>query len=546
MNKLRGFRSNMSKNVIGGLVALLLLFGIVVCAIGTNSISTAFKNEYAMVTYHMADSATVFVNGDHIEEFLANKRREEYSIAKMRLDTCCQKLNVSIIYVIRVDTSDYGSFVSVFNSINNELDNTSYTEWPLGYERQTTNDEYRAKYRELYEQRADYETVFRLRPGGGIHPHLTTMVPVKNSEGEVTALLCIQRPIREIISTVRPYNAFILISALAMMVLVSVLAATFLRQSVIAPIRKVTEESTRFAREHTKGAPIGELSKYDIIRKLSGSIDSMETDMVNYIENLTAVTAEKERIGAELSIAATIQEDALPDVFPAFPDRHEFDIYAIMDPAKEVGGDFYNYFFVDDDHLALVMADVSGKGVPAALFMMVTNVLISMRTRMGGTPAEILAYMNNSICEHNRASMFLTAWLGILEISTGRLIAANAGHEYPAICRRGGEFEVIREKHGFVLGGMEDMRYRDQEYQLHRGDKLFLYTDGLPEATDHNNQMFSLDRMVQALNEFREESPQAILDGVLKRVDAFVGDAPQFDDLTMLCFEFKAEGEGRE
>ncbi len=261
--------------------------------------------------------------------------------------------------------------------------------------------------------------------------------------------------------------------------------------------------------------------------------------MVSYIENLTEVTAESERIGTELSLASKIQENSVPNIFPAFPERADFDIYAFMDPAKEIGGDFYNFFLIDDDHLAMVIGDVSGKGVPAALFMMVTNILISDRTHMGGGPSEILTFVNENLCAHNRAEMFVTVWLGILELSTGRLTAANAGHEYPALKRAEGGFEVFRDKHGFVLGGMEGVRYKEYELQLHPGDRLFLYTDGVPEATAADESMFGMERMLAALNEVPDASPEQILKKVRSAVDDFVKGAEQFDDLTMLCMEYR-------
>ena len=261
--------------------------------------------------------------------------------------------------------------------------------------------------------------------------------------------------------------------------------------------------------------------------------------MLRYMENLTKATAEKERIAADLSLASTIQENSVPNVFPAFPDRKDFDIYASMTPAKEVGGDFYNFFLIDDDHLAFVIGDVSGKGIPAALFMMVTNILISDRAHMGGTPGEILTYVNRNICAHNPADMFVTLWLGMIELSTGKVIAANAGHDDAAVCRRDGTFELYKTRHGFVAGGMDGVQYRDFELQLDPGDKLFLYTDGVPEATRADNAMFGMERMLDALNAHRAGTPQQILEGVHASVNAFVGDAPQFDDLTMLCFERK-------
>ena len=530
-------------NVIGGLVALILLFGLIVCVIGYICFVDAFKSEYSTVTYHMAQAATLTVNGDHIDRYLAGEEDSEYALTQRRLDALSRKLNVSLVYVIAVDQSDYGSFVSVFNAVNNDVDNTAYTAWDLGYRRDTTNEEYIRKYRAIYEDGSPYETVFRLNPPDDQHPHITTLVPVSNTEGKVTAILCIQRPISEMTDAVEPYIRMILFGAVLMVIIISALAANFLRKAIIDPVETVADEAGRFAKEHTKSTPLGDLSQYDVIRNLAGSINSMETDMVNYIHNLTAVTAEQERMGAELSIAATIQKDSLPEVFPAFPGRQEFDIYASMDPAREVGGDFYNFFLIDEDHLALVIADVSGKGIPASLFMMVTNILISDRAQMGGSPADILRFVNDNICTHNRADMFVTVWLGLLEISTGHMVCGNAGHEYPALYRSGGDFEVLKDRHSFVLGGMEGMQYQNYGLDLRPGDKLFLYTDGLPEATDLRGQMYTVERMIDTLNERKGGTPREILEHVTRQVNAFAAGTEQFDDLTMLCLEYRGPDE---
>ena len=546
MRFLRRLRSHMSISVIGGLVGLMVLFGLAVCYIGNRCFVGAFKDEYATVTYHMADSVTSYVDGDLIDDFLAGESVWEYIVTRENLYVSCQKLNVSLIYVIQVDRSDYGRFVSVFNCVNNSVDDSSYVEWELGYRRDTTNEEYRQKYRAIYEGQAAYETVFRLRTGDGSHPHITTMVPVKNRTGDVAAILCIQRPMREMTEAFEPYFLMILLGVFIMVVIASVLATVFLRRSIIRPVEKVSAETTRFAAENARGEPLGELSRYDVIRDLSLSIDTMEANTERYIQNLTAATAERERIAAELSIAATIQQDTLPDVFPAFPGRDDFDIYAAMIPAKGVGGDFYNFFLIDDDHLALIIADVSGKGIPGALFMMLTNVLISSQAQTGASPADVLAAVNDSLCQHNTADMFVTVWLGFLEIPTERLVYANAGHEYPVLCRKDGRFAVVKAAHGFVVGGMEGMKYENVELQLKPGDKLFLYTDGLPEATDGTGKMYTMERMLEALNENRKGSPRTILEGVRENVAAFTGSAPPFDDLTMLCLELKEKPADRE
>ena len=265
----------------------------------------------------------------------------------------------------------------------------------------------------------------------------------------------------------------------------------------------------------------------------------MERDLAAHEEQLTRITAEKERIGTELRMASAIQAAMLPHIFPPFPERREFDLYASMDPAKEVGGDFYDFFLIDSDHLCLVMADVSGKGVPAALFMMISKVILQSCAMLGRSAGEILTKTNEAICSNNQTQMFVTVWLGILEISTGKITCANAGHEYPAIKRADGDYALYKDRHGFVIGGMAGMKYKEYELQLNPGDKLFVYTDGVPEATNARKELFGTDRMLAALNAMRSAAPTDTLKGVRRAVDAFVQDAEQFDDLTMLCLEYK-------
>ncbi len=252
---------------------------------------------------------------------------------------------------------------------------------------------------------------------------------------------------------------------------------------------------------------------------------------------------ESSRIETELSMASSIQADMLPSIYPAFPERPEFDIFASMDPAKEVGGDFYDFFLVDEDHLALVMADVSGKGVPAALFMMASKIIIANNTLLGKSPAKVLTDANNAICANNREGLFVTVWLGILDMITGKVVAANAGHERPAVMHAGGDFELIDDPHGLAIGGIEGMKYKEYEFTLNAGDKLFLYTDGVPEATNAEEKLFGKERMLEALNAVKNETPQGVLKGVRRSVDGFVQQAEQFDDLTMLCVVYRGHEE---
>ena len=279
--------------------------------------------------------------------------------------------------------------------------------------------------------------------------------------------------------------------------------------------------------------------QFIIIATVISAVYMFSAIVRNLNERFAKQMMESSRLETELTMASSIQADMLPSIYPAFPERPEFDIFASMDPAKEVGGDFYDFFLVDDDHLCLVMADVSGKGVPAALFMMASKIIIASHAELGKSPAQILTDTNAAICANNREEMFVTVWLGILELSTGKLTAANAGHEYPVLRQADGKFELVKDKHGFVIGGMEGIRYREYELLMQPGSKLFLYTDGVPEATDAQGELFGTERMTDALNKAVSASPENILKQVRSDVDGFVKEAEQFDDLTMLCVEYR-------
>ena len=245
------------------------------------------------------------------------------------------------------------------------------------------------------------------------------------------------------------------------------------------------------------------------------------------------------RLATELSMATDIQASQLPRLFPAFPSRDEFDLYASMTPAKEVGGDFYDFFLVDDDHIALVMADVSGKGVPAALFMMIARVLIKSHMQNGETPAQALNNVNSQLCEGNEAHLFVTVWLAMLEISTGKGVAVNAGHEHPVLRRADGKYELVSYKHSPAVAALKRTKYKEHEFELKPGDSLFVYTDGVPEANNAKNELLGNDRMLEALNKDPDASPKQVLDNVMDGINAFVKGAEQFDDITMMCLKYK-------
>ena len=359
---------------------------------------------------------------------------------------------------------------------------------------------------------------------------------IYDSADHAVGLICVEIDINRINVGVHRYVRTVIVIGSVFTAFVLVIYMLNTQQYLIDPIVRIAESSDAFVKKMQRHADPEELVYEDVpirsegeLRLLAGNVKSMADGVASYMTNLKAATSERERIGTELSLAARIQENMLPNVFPAFPERPEFDIYAVMDPAKEVGGDFYDFFLIDESHLALVIADVSGKGVPAALFMMISKILVQNAAMAALSPAEVLRAVNNQICANNREEMFITVWFGILDTATGKITAANAGHEYPALMTSGGAF----------IGGMEDIRYRDYELSLTPGSKLFLYTDGVPEATNAENELFGTDRMLRALNEQPSAAPEKILKNVRRAVDGFVKDAEQFDDLTMLCVEYK-------
>ena len=264
---------------------------------------------------------------------------------------------------------------------------------------------------------------------------------------------------------------------------------------------------------------------------LSDDINSTVTTLKHYIDEAAA------RFDKDLEIAKQIQQSALPSVFPPYPNRKDFSIYASMNAAKEVGGDFYDFYLVDENHLAFVVADVSGKGIPGAMFMMTSKTLIKSFAESGLPVHEVLTNVNTQLCQNNEAGMFVTAWMGILDLQTGLIKFANAGHNPPLVKHKDGSYEFLKGKVNFVLAGMDMVKYKEQELQLQPGDEIYLYTDGVTEAHNSNKELFGENRLLESLNSTKGMSVEDICKKVKEDVDAFVCDAEQFDDITMLCVQ---------
>ena len=373
----------------------------------------------------------------------------------------------------------------------------------------------------------------------------TTGVPIMNDDGSIASFILADVSLEELLHGMRSFTILYTIATILTVLLLGFLLSRHIRKNMVEPINMIAEAAEAYVKDKKDGGTLSEnhfkglgIDTGDEIENLYFTLSDMEKDLNAYEEDLTKAIQEQQRIGTELDLAKRIQEDMLPTIFPPFPERKDFDVYASMIPAKEVGGDFYDYFLIDDDHLCIIMADVSGKGVPAALFMMASKILLKTTAMAIPEPGKILARVNNQICSNNSLEMFVTAWLGILELSTGKLTAANAGHEYPIIRQHGGRYELYRDKHGFVMGGMEGMEYKEYEIWLKPGSEVFLYTDGVTEATSEKNEQFGTKRLLESLNSGLAPELKGVLERVNDAVDVFVGDAPQFDDITMLCLYY--------
>ncbi len=527
----RKLKRHLQAKLLLGLFVMAVILLVVLTPAITERYRLWMEEYYSRLAFSQASIAAEFINGDRVKEYYTTGETDDYYEAvKQYLRTVKERVELKYFYVVVPEENEMCYIWDVGSDGDAGVKK-------LGY-----RDAYYGGGKELMHKAfaADAEQNILITNNEEYGYLASAYVAILDSSSTPVALASVDISMDMIDEQIHFFQITTLIIMLLVLAVSDILYYFYIRKILITPldtlhgavrglIQSKMEKLSDFKVEVHTG---------DELQELSDSFQYMVEELNGYIHDLSRITAEKERIGAELDVARHIQASMLPCVFPAFPERHEFEVYASMTPAKEVGGDFYDFFLVDDDHLALVMADVSGKGVPAALFMMISKTLIKSAAQGGLSPREVLEKVNNQLCENNDAEMFVTVWLGILEMSSGTLRCANAGHEYPALMRSGGDFELFKDRHGFVLAGMEDSRYSEYEIRMQVGDRLFVYTDGVPEATDASQTLYGTDRMLAALNEAKKLSCQELLEHVHKSVDEFVGQADQFDDITMLSFDY--------
>ena len=524
--KPRRIRLGISKKML----LFVILLTVLICAVSTFSgyvqYSETIRKLYNDNGYVIANIILDHIKHDQVGYYAQTWTEDErYSVMAEYLKSVEKASGAAYIYIVTF--SEDHTMRYIYDSSGLSIGDTDpvssyFDEAWAAYTKGTKPDNYMVRHSKKY----GYLT--------------SSMLPVIDSGGRIVAVLLVDVWMKVILTTLYDYIIRMVLLSLGILTVFSIIYWIYMNRHFIGPLLRIRRNVTEFAQNDTKTSIALEgIRTNDEIQDLAQSISRMEKDIVEYIHDIRTITAEKERIGAELNVAAQIQADMLPRIFPPFPERYEFDLYAIMNPAKEVGGDFYDFFLVDDDHIALVMADVSGKGVPAALFMVIAKTLIKNRAQRGDSPAEILKNVNVQLCEGNEAELFVTVWVAIISLSTGKGLAANAGHEHPVIRRAGGQYELIQYRHSPAVAVMEDIRFREHAFELNPGDSLFVYTDGVPEATNENNELFGTERMLASLNRKPDASPRELLRTLRRDIDVFVGTSPQFDDITMLNFQFK-------
>ncbi|SDA77804.1 sigma-B regulation protein RsbU (phosphoserine phosphatase) [Butyrivibrio sp. INlla18] len=519
-------KSSVNEKALLGIVIFTLFFGVLTCVAGSLIFDRVIEKLYNDKGYVVANLILNDIDHDKIAEYTQTWTADDY-YTEME----------SYLHEVEEHSGAAYIYIAVPN-----LDHTMR----YVYDSDTfigDSDPISASFEEIWKAYTEGErpTSYLVRKSKKYGFLTSSCLPVKDSSGNVVALLFVDTNMNEILSILGKYIFYMVVISLILLVVFCISNWKVMNRNFLKPIMLIKKSLEDFAQNNGQiDDSLSSIKTGDEIEALAGSVHKMEKDIVKYIDNIQAITAEKERISAELSVATQIQADMLPRTFPPFPNRKEFDIYATMTPAKEVGGDFYDFFMIDDDHIALVMADVSGKGVPAALFMVITKTLIKNRTMMDDklSTSEILRDVNNQLCEGNDAEMFVTVWLCIIQLSTGLCRITNAGHEHPAVKVSGQPYALRTYRHSIAVATMPDIKFEEHEFHLNPGDSLFVYTDGVTEATDSNNVLFGTDRLVDALNKEKDADATTLLRVVKNDIDAFVGDAPQFDDITMLCFRY--------
>lgn len=517
----------------------LFIFAISILLIGTGiyisyrTYSDTMDDHYRRLTQNIGDTTTQLLDGDEIKKYCDTLQKDEqYDKILNLLFDIRNNNDVKYLYIEALDmdkkVARYIMDADTAEDAYQLGDEVPMNEAFISYISDGT-------YKNGTEPEINYTDTY-----GWL---CSVYCPITDSNGEFVAYVGVDISMNDVMQD--RYD-FLRVLGLIMGLVAAIgiaLSMILIRGILIKPLLQIADATAAFVNDKDEVQDTAsrisklEIKTNDEIEILADSVMQMEQDINQYIDHLRKVTAEKERIGAELNVAKNIQASMLPCIFPPFPNRSEFDIYATMNPAKEVGGDFYDFFLVDDRHLAVVIADVSGKGVPAALFMVIAKTLIKNHAQMGKEPATVFTDSNVQLCENNEQGMFVTAFMGVLDLDTYLFTYVNAGHNRPLIRRNHGDFEWLETRPGFVLAGMNTIKYVQNSIQLAADDVFYTYTDGVTEAQNEEKELYSDPRLLATANCTKDMNVADMIHFIRADVNTFVGQAEQFDDITMLAFK---------
>lgn len=516
---------------MGWIIAVSIgVLTVILAGFGYMSFQNTFRRFYSDKAQSTAKMIADMVDGDRIGTYLETGKTDAYYeelqalLADMKRDSGAEYLYLfypeedHFTYILDARAGRDGEVISQLGDV---------------YEYGET--EYQYLVPDVQAKRASQQIIMGQDVGYG--RSVSAWAPILNRDGDLVAMAEVDFYLEQVGREATTYVLrFIVVMLLGSMVILFILLR-FNNRRLIKPLQELTKVIASY-KDGKFQAEEWEFLNRDEMQELYDTYIQMVDKMDTYVENITKITAEKERIGTELNVATQIQADMLPSIFPAFPDRSEIDIYAVMQPAREVGGDFYDFFWIDDDHLAFLIADVSGKGVPAALFMVIAKTIIKNHMMNGNSVEKVLELVNHQLCEGNEESFFVTAWLGILNIRTGLVEYSNAGHN-PPIHLHGDIGTYVAGDTGLVLAAMDGMTYTKEQLQLEPGDRILLYTDGVTESVTGDMRAYGEERLLDMVKETRGICPQEAVVFIKKDIEEFVGEAEQFDDITMLLLELE-------
>ncbi len=542
-------RRRLRAMIVASLAVLLIIFGLIANIIGYRQFTETLTQHYKDYALAAANEAATIIDADKLDEFLeSGGTTDEFVTEHDRLQTLCDKLDIQFIYAVFV-SEDYSEITFVIEAVNSGI---TFDEFPSGYTMDISNGEnaiYQPRFKDLLENGGDFNIVVNDKGEVSTGHHIAALVPLRSSDGSVKAVLCAQKQMEQLKSARDNYLRSMITATVALIIIAGLGWFIMLRHRLLTPITLISNEARRFAAENTiDPEPVIEKIKYkDELGELAVTIQEMERQTVESFEKMRRINEEKQRVDTELQLATGIQSHMLPSTFPAFPEHDEFDVYATMDPAREVGGDFYDFFMIDPTHVAVVMADVSGKGVPAALFMAITKTLIKSNAKSDSLPETVFEKTNRILCDGNESGYFVTAWIGVLDTQSGKLVYCNAGHNPPLLKSGDGDFIFLKAPAGLVLGVVDDFTYQHHEITMGKNDRLFLYTDGVTEAKDPERKLYGNDRLLDYMNKNGCAGLEKVLKGLREDIDSFANGAEQSDDITMLMLEYRGkDGEGKD